>query len=318
MSALPFLVWAFETLAWKPDLIIHECTEAFDTNSLLKMFGAFYAMFTFIFCPNDLGWPARRRRRYTLLVDKARRLIPYQVNQLLFSALFFRRCVLDGHVFWCAPSDMVAAFLAAGAARKHMPQTDEDGRPWANRDVLSEGYLQRLLGYERMLKRARRNLTKYIYNIHQTCTYTRSMSPIVPALMTRTSVIWSGTHQRVLIPEECLRVMGIKACGDNQHAAAGVERLHKNGKLNDHQVNLLAGNAMVQIAVGAVLMFALGISNSIPSELVETETESAAESAEFSADADPWQPSEEPQIPDEQDDWHAADSVDDAVDEPEM
>ena len=72
-SALPFIVWAYETLAVQPDIIIHECTPRFDFGVMVGIFGLLYIVQSFTFTPVELGWPANRPRRWTICFHRRRR-----------------------------------------------------------------------------------------------------------------------------------------------------------------------------------------------------------------------------------------------------
>jgi hypothetical protein len=70
-SVVPFMVWAFETAAWAPHIVIHECAPRFDVAVLQAIFIA-YVVTTLVFSPTDLGYPASRPRRWTVLIHRSR------------------------------------------------------------------------------------------------------------------------------------------------------------------------------------------------------------------------------------------------------
>jgi hypothetical protein len=239
-SVLPFIIWAYETLFWNPDVVLHECTPTFDVEGLAVVFGAIYVILSFVFCPAELGLPMRRRRRYTLMVHKTRRFIPFAIDQMLFSALFFRQQMVDGHIYWDnTPDEVVQQFVVIEAAAMHLPPTDADGNPWPCRSILHQGYLQRLLGYERSC-RLRGRALRFIVNIHQTCKFSRAISKYVPTLLTKTSHIWSMVHRRLLAPIEFLVVMGIPVFREGP-AVIGAQRLVLTGKLSPSVSNSWQG-----------------------------------------------------------------------------
>ena len=106
-------------------------------------------------------------------------------------------------------------------------------------------------------------MQSYIINLHQTVTYSRSFATMVPTLMTKTSCLWSMLQGRLLHPLERLLVMGIPVFSEGRASSCwvGVEALAKSGSFNEAHVAHVAGNAMSQIAVGAMLILALGISS---------------------------------------------------------
>jgi hypothetical protein len=258
-SALPFVVWAWETLAWEPDLIFHECTPDFDVATLQVIFAAIYVITTLVFSPVHLGWPASRSRRFTLLVHRERRALPLELSAAVFSSLFFPKCSINGSVFWCAAAEVVATNTAAKAEALHLPTIDEHGHSWPPRMVLKQGFYQRLMAYEKLCAKSRRPCI-FIVNLHQNANYSRALSKMMPALLTRTSLMWSMVHQRCLTPLEHLVVMGVPVFDTSRSDIdrSGIELLAKRGKLTSVEITHAAGNGMVQIAIGCVLMFGLG------------------------------------------------------------
>eukprot|EP00969_Alexandrium_andersonii_P274883 12149436-Alexandrium_andersonii.AAC.1 len=107
-SALAFLAWCFDTRSAQPDAIVHECTSDFDTHYLELLFIGMYILQTLVFTPVDVGYPASRPRRYTLLLHRRRCMptIPYTLNG--FGSLLWRSCQCNGSVFFCAPADVLA------------------------------------------------------------------------------------------------------------------------------------------------------------------------------------------------------------------
>ena len=122
-----------------------------------------------------------------------------------------------------------------------------------------------MLAYEKLCVRIhgnRRGLP-FLVNLRQSPHYTRALAKYVPTLMTSTSMIWSMKHNRLLTPQEHLVVMGLpifhpageQNIGDD---VPGIVKLMHRGKLINADILHAAGNGMVQISVGAVLIFALG------------------------------------------------------------
>ena len=101
-----------------------------------------------------------------------------------------------------------------------------------------------------------------IVNLMQNAEGSWSLSKVVPTLPTRTSLIWSMRHKRCLHPHEHLLVMGLPVfdSGRNFEELSGIEQLVRSGRLTGADIVHAAGNSMVQISVGAFLIFALGSS----------------------------------------------------------
>ena len=148
-TALPFFVWALQTLASMPDLIIHECVASFDISILTVIFGAMYTICSTVFGPDDLGIPSSRTRRWTIMMrkDKLRETIPFAPDG--FGRLFFRKCTLPGGVYWCAPVRLVESYIAFLANARFLPDVDVDGSTWQMERVLPNSLYQELLAYEK-------------------------------------------------------------------------------------------------------------------------------------------------------------------------
>ena len=202
-SAIVFMIWAVSTLSARPDFILHECTEDFDVATLELVFSALYLITSFVFSPRDLGIPASRPRRYSILVLRARFEPTVQYALEGFGNMFFRRLQCNGHAYWTAPVALVDAMVQTMASKKGLPSTQPDGSQWPIREVMSSSKHTKLLGYERLCGKTRRRL-QYIVNIHQTSSHCHGLSDIAPCLMTATSTVWSMTHNRMLIPLEHL------------------------------------------------------------------------------------------------------------------
>lgn len=191
------------------------------------------------------------------MVHKLKCVVTLVFQPTNFRELFWRQCLLTGHAFFRAPRCFVRKLAQAMSLAKHLPVVDEDGNQWPWRILLPEGYHQRLLGYDRLLKRLRLK-PKHIVNITQKAKYFKIGSKMsMPCLLTRTSTIWSYVHQRLLLPVERLEVMGIGHFVPGRTDCTGVEELYFAEQLSDKELNEVCGNSMVHIAVGSVLLFAL-------------------------------------------------------------
>ena len=175
------------------------------------------------------------------------------------SRLFFRSCVVDGHIFWDACATLVERYIAELASARGLPPQTHDGQPWQPQQVLSQGFFQRLLCYERFCRRLRVKL-KYILDLHQNVTYMSSISIFVPTILTKTTLLWSMVYHRMMHPLEYMQAMGIPVLQPNDPGRdrSGFEVLALAGLLDSGEVVHACGNGMVQIAVGSICLFALG------------------------------------------------------------
>jgi hypothetical protein len=226
-----------------------------------RLFGEKYNIQSFCFSPVDLGVPSNRPRRYSILILKSLFVARLSYDAAGFGGLFFQRTIMDGHIYWFTSRDEVGAYTRSMAEKKHLPDSKPDSQSWSMRDVLPEAEYQQLLGYERrcMKKRGRLEL---IVNLGQNFTFDKSSTTICPSLLTRTSTLWSMRAERLLLPLEHLCVMGIPAMEAlaEIHPMHPAERLFRSGQLSIGQLKRLVGNAMHQISIGSVLLFALGTS----------------------------------------------------------
>ena len=104
-TCISFAVWVHLMLVRLPDIVIHECTPGFDVSVLVAFFGAYYCIQSVVFCPLQLGVPARRKRRFTVMISRRKFRASPQFLPDGFANLFFRRRLLHGQVFFCLSDD---------------------------------------------------------------------------------------------------------------------------------------------------------------------------------------------------------------------
>ena len=248
------MVWAYETLAAMPEWIVHECTSDFDYEILQTIFGAVYMIMTFVFSPTDMGIPASRPRRYTIMVLKAMSKPLLSFDKQGFGSIAFARCVLTGHVFFSAGVHIVGKYVEELAASLHFPARKPDGSVWSMREVLSAARRASARRFERYCEK-RKLPKKYIVNLTQSLKRF-SHTEIVPTLLCKTSLLWDMLLERLLVPLEYLSVMCIPVFDDTkpQEDMFPVERLARSGVLESSDITYLAGNGMSLAAIGAVLL----------------------------------------------------------------
>lgn len=95
-----------------------------------------------MFSPKDLGLPVLRERRYTICRLRSSRVsVDYTFYNL--EVVAFRRCMLDGGVFFRATQSMVDDLNKQFAAASHLPLTFH-GQRWPWSAVLKAGQFRRL------------------------------------------------------------------------------------------------------------------------------------------------------------------------------
>jgi hypothetical protein len=265
-TAVPFMVWLFEVRATLPHMVVHECTPEFDWVVFNVVLGAFYVISTIVFSPVQLGIPASRPRRYTLLVLRTSATLTLSLTTTTFAELFYRQCSVLGHVFWSAPSNLIAKYIDDLRTKLLLPEHRPDGSEWTMLQAMSSAKRGSVHRLQRLCSRMQLPL-KYIVNLSQSAARFRS-TEYVPALTTNTVALWSMPCQRLLIPAEYLSVQCIPIFDDNRELESrfAIERLTLNGKLSNKAVSRLAGNGMNLAAAGAVLFFGLSSSHFVLDE----------------------------------------------------
>jgi hypothetical protein len=89
------------------------------------------------------------------MVHRHRCLMPHVLSTNLYSSMFFRSCMTSGHIFYCAPADVIRQLVARLGEKIYLTS---DGEQWKPREVLGQGALNRLIAYEKMCDRSRRGL----------------------------------------------------------------------------------------------------------------------------------------------------------------
>jgi len=125
---------------------LNETHRRFDGEVLRSIFGMLYVIVSLLVNPVDLGYPASRPRKFTIMLHRARCIIPHALSVGLYSSMFFRRATTTGHVFFCASDEVVQEYYERRAKMLYL----QPGQlPLSARDVLGQGTLNRLLAYER-------------------------------------------------------------------------------------------------------------------------------------------------------------------------
>ncbi|CAK9091028.1 Uncharacterized protein SCF082_LOCUS42902 [Durusdinium trenchii] len=116
----------------KPDFILGECVEGFDTDMLGELTKDWYTLLPLSISPEMFGFPATRKRLYMILLRKGVLSWHRQVQRgdpaSLFFTLFSRPLSLCGEVYFNAPPEYVARFHAEWAKSKHLPELQADGK----------------------------------------------------------------------------------------------------------------------------------------------------------------------------------------------
>ena len=164
-ATAPCLVWAFSTLFYLPDLILHECTPRFSEGTLLDILEDVgdaghsvharatpdgqqlrYRMESAIFSPCDLGVPSQRKRKYSAFF-----LHPFIGPPAVpFLTQFGRDLVLDASIYLIAsPEQIEAEHRNMAASSSSVDQDLLESAAWSEVQwCLGAGDIDRLEGYQ--------------------------------------------------------------------------------------------------------------------------------------------------------------------------
>ncbi len=102
-SSPPCLTWAWECVAARPDVVIHECTRHFDGEALASIWREDYTVESKVITPTQWGILAQRYCKYTVAMLKASGGMGCHSLARDFLQFFGRECMLTGEVFFTAP-----------------------------------------------------------------------------------------------------------------------------------------------------------------------------------------------------------------------
>ena len=121
-SCLAFLTWCAQRLQMKEGYILHENVQEFKHEILFHLLGAEYEGTTMVLDMTHFGAPARRSRRFTLLVHKrlleGRRNVPRSLAwSQEFIDLFKRRRATTYDIYFVAHADELRSELEWAGSR---------------------------------------------------------------------------------------------------------------------------------------------------------------------------------------------------------
>lgn len=115
-SCKPFYVWLMERKKRRDHIIFQECTVDFPEVIIMKVLGGLYDIQTLVLGPDDMGWPVRRPRKFTICVLKS--AMVRTVSLSTFKLLFSRKlCLEAAEVFFVASDAMVNSYIAEKAEK---------------------------------------------------------------------------------------------------------------------------------------------------------------------------------------------------------
>eukprot|EP00434_Breviolum_minutum_P045092 symbB.v1.2.040355.t1/scaffold7167.1/size12942/2 len=124
-SVFPFMQWARDRALAKEDVILVECTLAFDSESLRELFEKEYTLEVLRVSPTLFGEPDERQRKYMLLIRKDKlqwcRSVADHGAEKVFYQVFARTFHMLGQEKCRAPQTEVAEHLQDCVQQRHLP-----------------------------------------------------------------------------------------------------------------------------------------------------------------------------------------------------
>ena len=208
----------------------------------------------FTICPTQLGWPVRRKRRYSVLTLRETCLrsfiLPVELEGQGSLEFEVQGATMRGAQSASGGSEYVREQLA----KKNMHTMDEDAERHA-RKALTPGQLSRVREVEQHMVSK-----EFIYDVNQTLDFTTA-DHNVPCLL-RTSNLWSSRHQRLALPFEHMLMQGVPMTADLEAHKSDRSWAHfcrAHPALPDTFFKSLAGNAMRRSVCGTVGAYALSV-----------------------------------------------------------
>ena len=275
-SFLALLLAVHEILSILPLIVLHECVPNFPVAILRSLLGHKYRLIVFPdVSPQQLGHPVERKRQYILLVLMEQVVCTASVEQ--FYEIFFKQVEADGSIYFVATNSMLQEANKKKALRRHMSDTA------SCRQLDTLKTQERWEEYEALIikERANGSMTEdnlFWDNIHH-AGHAAKPSPLIPCL-TRNSQIASRAHDRRAIGREHLLMQGVCSM-----SVPGVRRpcpwrhLIEYGTLSNNELALLAGNAMHQAVLAALLSYALATCTRVSPPSVHAERPSSSSSS---------------------------------------
>ncbi len=266
-ASLPCLTWAWECVAARPDVVIHECTRHFDGEGLASILRPHYTVESKIITPTQWGLPAQRQRKYTVALLQESGNMGCHSFARDFLQLFGRECKLTGEVYFAAPERVQQEYYRSLAEkRQYDPASTKN---WGIADVLAPSYREIAKRYSNAAPRDAQACS--IVDLSQDPSRLGGRSPPshMPALV-KNSHMFHVQSQRLLLPEQHFVVMGFPAVRlwtDREEPKRllkaffafrwDIHRMLRRCHINDAQVGALTGNGMHLSQVGLVFLFVL-------------------------------------------------------------
>ncbi|CAE7374341.1 unnamed protein product [Symbiodinium sp. CCMP2592] len=253
-------------MMWLGDTaLLVECTESIDDALICELFPK-YSLTSFELCPSSMGVPAKRPRKYMVLLrdDKFEWECGDPVSA--FEELFHQPddVDVDAAEFCCASKEAVDACIARFARRRGFPDKDPRGETWKLKHVMPQKLLDNIRKWEGSVRQKRDVTEGQLCTAFMNTTQKASRgsaSPFCPVLITR-SQIWSFKHQRYMLLQEMAEVQGFAVVTNTPFQCPFRDIIldtdaAAEDAIPDVHVRRMLGNGMSLQCVGALLAFVL-------------------------------------------------------------
>jgi len=281
-SFVALLIAVKDILSALPLVVLHECVPNFPVIILRTLLGHKYRILVFPdLSPKQLGHPVERKRQWLLMTLMDSVVTTASVEQ--FYELFYRALAADGSIYFAATESQLMHARKAKALKRHMSDSA------SCRELGSVYTNERWAVYQEHIQKEREagNLTGDNFfwdNVHH-ISHGPKPSSCIPCL-TRNSQIASLVHDRRAIGIEHLLMQGV--CTMDIPGVRPCPWLHliQLGTLSQNELQHLAGNAMHQAVVGALMGYALATCTRVAAPSPSTERPAAPTSDDTANDDD--------------------------------
>ena len=253
-SCIPFFIWLSLVVHKRPHFIIHECTPRFEIEIFQKALGTWYDIQTICLSPTDLGIPASRDRRYTVMLLKTALAPVMKLDSAEFKDMFYRRVAIPGSVFMDSlQEDDWQAYIKELASAQRLPEKDVTG-PWPLDAVLPAGMATRRAAWNDWA--AQHGVTTGLCDANHHASFIGNVLQPVPALL-QSSMI-HVVSDRVFHPLEHFGPIGLPVLAKDRISAGNLGGLipaELLASMSTRELKSVTGNAMHAACVGLMILY---------------------------------------------------------------
>jgi hypothetical protein len=248
------------------DVYFSECADRYPAESLqVDKFSETHCVVVLRTCPSQMGFPIRRRRRYTAGLNKQTCIWVGPSTQedvnLEFQALFHRTLELTGDTFFVADEGQVLSWVLDRTAKRktqsRLPDTFGTNMETYFQALVPQGGVQRKSLYDALRQTEGGLAGAFLIDIEQNPHQGSVPGPVVPALCTH-SDIFSYESQRFAIACEYLAMQG----ADSHSKLSGGRGISKFARMfetiTESETRHLVGNGIHIAVFAAWFVYVMG------------------------------------------------------------